>query len=170
MKHSGKSSLAALAAKALRTSFFDMDDLLKELYRSENGEDLSSRQIYRRGREIFMSWELKAARVLAGREGFFIAAAGGGICENDGACDVLKDFTWVYIDEKAEVLFDRIKRGGIPPFLSAEDPYNDFLRLYRNRTSIYDKLCNIRVQADGRKPDQICAEIIDRLTEAGYGR
>lgn len=170
MKHSGKSTAGRIIARELSTNFTDLDDLIEEIYSDENGETLSCREIFQKGRTVFQDYEVKAARKLAGTHGIFTAAAGGGICDNQSACEKMKSFTWIYIEETPDLLFKRISAEGIPPFLNTEEPYADFIKLYNRRTPIYDKLCNIKITAAGRMPAEICSEIIEKLTGAGYGR
>ncbi len=170
MKHSGKSTARRIIADELATDFTDLDDTIEQLYSAGTGRILSTREIYRLGKSIFQDYEVKAAETLARRRGIFTAAAGGGICDNASACARLREFTWVYIDENPRLLFERIIRGGIPAFLDPEDPFSDFIKVYDRRTAIYDKLCNIKITAGGRGPADICVEIIEKLTEAGYGR
>lgn len=170
MKHSGKSTAGRIIAEKLSTVFIDMDDAIEELFSADSGEKIGARDIYRKGRDIFQNYELAAAETIAGKTGIFIAAAGGGICDNPVACSKLSGFIWIYIDESPKLLFERIIRGGIPAFLTSTDPYNDFIALYNRRTAFYDKLCNIKITAGGRSPSNICSEIIEKLMEAGYGR
>jgi len=169
LKHSGKSTAARSAAGALKADFLDMDDLIEKLHLAEEGIRLSARDIYRRGREIFQRYESAAAEELAIRGGGFIAAAGGGLCDNDDACLRMKDFIWIYLEEKPEILFNRIKKGGIPAFLTSKDPYNEFINLCNMRSTRYDELCNMKIIAGGRNPLEICREITKRILEEGNG-
>ncbi|MBI9105808.1 MAG: shikimate kinase [Spirochaetales bacterium] len=169
MKHSGKSTAGRSAAETLGADFLDMDDLIEDLFLKDTGERLNPREIYQRGRDIFQNLEYKAADLLSRRNGSFFAASGGGICDNEAACVRLENFIWVYIEEDPVILFERIKNGGIPAFLTSEDPYGEFLNLYKHRSALYKKLCNIRITAGGRRPPEICSEIIKKLKEGGYG-
>ena len=170
MKHSGKSTAGKIIAKSFSTAFFDVDKRIEELFFEDTGRSLSSREIYRIGRDVFRDYEKKAAEELSTREVFITVAAGGGICDNPEACRALEDFTWIFIDEAPRLLFERIKKGGIPPFLTSDDPYTEFLQLYNHRVKAYDKLSNIKITAGGRRQPEICLEIIEKLREAGYGR
>ena len=153
-------------------AFTDIDDTAEEIYFNETCERLSSREIYKRGgRELFMSFELKASKLITLRtaEAPQIAAAGGGICDNLPAIEILKkNFIIFYIDEDADILYDRIIRKGIPAFLSAGKPYDDFMKLYDKRSTNYEKLCNIRISGGGRSTKAIAGEIITKLREDGY--
>ncbi|MDC7227307.1 MAG: shikimate kinase [Spirochaetales bacterium] len=174
LKHCGKSSTAALLSSYFSVPFFDTDDEAEQIYYDENRENLNSREIYRRnGRTVFEDYELKAAVKIKDRadKSSIIAAAGGGICDNIEAIAVLRNsFMFIYIKEEADILYERIIRKGIPAFLSKTSPYKDFLDLYKKRSTIYDKLCNICIKAEGRSTRQIGDEIIEKLMEEGHAR
>lgn len=172
MKHCGKSSTARLIASHFTRPFIDIDDKAEELYFAATGERLSSREIYKRfGRNMFMTYELKASELVSRKadRGVLVAAAGGGICDNDRALEILKDnFIFIYIEEIAELLYERIIKKGVPAFLSDQNPYDDFLKLYSKRSTIYEKLCNIHISGGGRSTKAVADEIIERLMEDGY--
>jgi len=169
LKHSGKSTAARKAAEVLNADFLDMDEIIEKLHLNEEGIKLSARAIYRKGRDIFQKYESAAAEFLARRSGGFIAAAGGGVCDNDDACRRMKEFIWIYLEEKPELLFDRIKKGGIPAFLTSKDPYNEFINLCNMRSARYDELCDIKIIAGGRSPAEIYSEITKKILEDGNG-
>lgn len=171
LKHSGKTSTGRLLAGKFGTSLIDTDDLLEEIYRVETGYNLSSRDIYRKGRDLFQNFEASAAEkaALAAKEDNIVCSAGGGICENGRALEFLTEtFTVVYISEIVEILYKRIIKNGIPAFLSEENPFEDFNLIYKTRDTKYDKICDIKIEAAGRSISEICLKIIEKLTEEGY--
>lgn len=158
-----------ILAESLSTVLSDLDDITEEIFFREEDERLSSRKIYRRDPELFQSFELKAAVELSSSSVPIIAAAGGGICDNTAAVDRLKNsFIFVYIEEDAEVLYKRIIKGGIPAFLSEDQPLEDFISLYKTRTEKYDRLCNIKITAAGRTAEAISRELLQMLRRDGY--
>ncbi len=151
MKHSGKSTLGALAARRLGWSFADLDTLLE----AEHGGK-SAREIYRDlGKETFQTYEVQAAqrvlpRLQAGR---FVLAWGGGTATNPAAEILQATGTLVLLEEAPDVLFERIRRNGLPPFLSPQDPWKDFQALYIQRMARMSELCSLRIPLQGASPE-----------------
>ena len=172
LKHCGKSSSGSLLSEHFNSCFIDLDDEVERIYSEQFGERLSPREIYKtRGRDTFQQMELLASERLASGSAAapLISAAGGGICDNIPAVNILKaNFLFVYIDEKAELLYERIIKNGIPAFLSKDNPYEDFLVLYKKRSKEYNKLSNIHIIAGGRSTGAVANEIINKLMEDGY--
>lgn len=161
LKHSGKSTVGRLWAAGQGWDFYDLDQLLE----AEAGGGLTSRQIYlAEGREGFQRQEAAAARAIAGRlaEGHVVLAWGGGTVTNPEAVEVLgPQGTLVLLSDRAEVLYERILRGGRPAFLSADHPWEDFQALYRERTALLAALTPWSLDLAGLGPEAAC----DALTK-----
>ena len=173
LKHCGKSSSGRCLAELYSTPFVDVDDIAEEIFAEENKLKLSSREIYRRGREVFQEYEYKASnKISADAEKYrLVCSAGGGICDNSRALkSFTENFCIIFISEKPEILYERIIRNGIPAFLSAEHPYKDFIGIYETRNLIYDKINDIKITAEGKPVSKICRLISERLLEEGYAR
>ena len=172
IKHCGKSSTARLLSEHFSSVYHDIDDIAEQIFLEEYGKKLSSREIFSAyGRQTFQEMEHKASKRLldTASKAPMAAAAGGGFCDNKPAVDTLMDkFIIIYIDEDADILYERIIKNGLPAFLSGESPYEDFLELYKKRTVKYNSICNIHISAGGRSVRKIADEIISKLTEEGY--
>lgn len=140
MKHSGKTTLGKRVASRKGSPFFDSDTLLEDEYARHGTSRLSCRDIYaRHGAGYFRQLEAQALKTrFIGMTGMFICATGGGICDNPEAVDFMKSCgALIFLHLEKDVLFRRIERAGIPPFLNAEDPMTDFSRLYDRRVPLY---------------------------------
>lgn len=141
MKHSGKSTLGRLASDRLGLSLYDLDDLL--VRENPQGPVLTPREIHRQlGPQVFQDWEALSAERLAQTmiQTPCVLALGGGTIENPRAMQALKGKGLkIFLDDEPQVLFDRIMRGGLPSFLSADHPWEDFQKLYHRRTALYQK-------------------------------
>ncbi len=171
MKHCGKSTLGKMLSKELSLPFTDIDLILENIYFKETGEKSDSRGIYRKGRSLFQEYEYKASQecVSTAAESSIICAAGGGICDNPKAVEILgKSFYIIYIYEEAEILYNRIIKKGIPAFLSGNNPFDEFKHLFETRTSIYDKISDMKIISKRRSATEICSEIIKQLEETDY--
>jgi len=136
LKHCGKTTLGKMLAARTARPFYDLDDLL--LHEAQDKEYSSVRELYRSaGREKFQDYEAAAAKKARGAG--IILSLGGGTIENYAALQELKpkgSFIYFTVDE--EVLFNRIQRGGLPPFLIGDLPPQElFHALYRRRHELY---------------------------------
>lgn len=154
IKHSGKSNLGSYAASYLHADysveFVDTDDLIlagmpkpgmgiRDFYRSE-------------GEQAFMSLEYSALRdhldsIKDDKDSIHIIATGGGACDNQLLVDLMQTTgTIIYLCVPEQTLFGRIMKGGLPPFLSSDDPEDSFHRLYTRRDGRYRQISNFVVR------------------------
>ncbi|MAG13073.1 MAG: hypothetical protein CMN78_00570 [Spirochaetales bacterium] len=170
MKHSGKSTLSRMLAWHMKGKYRDLDTLVEAEYRSDR--TLTCREIYRQhGREFFQGLEQLAAERLAEdlSRGNVAAALGGGTIDNERALRPLSGLgVFVYLQETADVLYERIAKGGVPAFLDNENPYEDFILLYNRRTPRYEELSEIIVRLDGGGTEASFALLIKTLEENHY--
>ena len=83
-----------------------------------------------------------------------ILSLGGGTVENTGAMAWIgKKGTNVYIQGDEEMLFQRIMANGHPPFLSEEQPREDFSALYRRRDALYRSFAHLIHPVDDSPAD-----------------
>lgn len=161
LKHSGKSTLGRMWAVQQGWEFFDLDTLLEV----EAGGGRTSRQIYLdEGKDGFQRWETKAAQTVAARlsRGKAVLAWGGGTVTNPTAVTALRSVgVLISLDDRIEVLYERILRGGRPAFLSADHPWEDFQILYRDRSALLADLSPWRLDLSGASQE----EALGRLTE-----
>ena len=147
MKHTGKSSLGRLWADRHGWDFYDLDHLM------EDGTGKTSRQLYLdEGREGFQRREAEAAARIAPRlsRGRAVLAWGGGTSVNDRAVKALLAFgVLIALSDSADVLYERIIKGGRPAFLSPDTPREDFQRVYVERTAWLSELTPWRLDLRG---------------------
>ena len=159
LKHTGKSTVGRQWALRQGWEFYDLDQILE----TRAGGGRSSRQIYLdEGREGFQRYETEAALFIAGRlvQGKAVLAWGGGTMTNPGAVEALRrEGTMVVLSDRVEVLYERIMRGGRPAFLSPERPWEDFQKLYRERSDLLEALTPHRLDLAGASPEQACERL-----------
>lgn len=171
MKHTGKSTLAQKLAIKLGGVFYDLDDLIEGLDPAKR----PVRQLYREsGKSVFEQFEQGAAAKLSDIMAVSdncIAALGGGTGTKTDIMDRLSRVsTRILITEKAEILFERIRQGGLPPFLETDDPYGSFLQLYTERTECFVTYADIHLDLDGRNIEQAYVYLIQKIEEYERGR
>jgi len=146
IKHSGKTSLGQMLASRLNSAWYDLDQLI--LHHPQNSHWKTIRELYtEKGREYFQQQETEAAvnyfkRFNPGTQ-YAVLSLGGGTIENKEAMDVIRQQGLVlYFSLDEEILLERILKGGIPPFLSQEDPAGDFHKLYLKRDKLNRQLAH----------------------------
>lgn len=172
MKHSGKSSIGRRVARRLGVEFSDLDDEIESISQKESGRYQPVRAIYRLGgpTELARLETLACSRVSERRRQ--IVATGGGICDNQAAVDILIDGLCVLLDEEWEILFDRIMRHGVPPFLGTSDTKvarQRFRELYEQRMRKYRTIADITVDQRGLSLPEAVAIVTSRVEEQVVG-
>lgn len=175
LKHAGKSSIAPRVARALDLPALDLDEeALRRMKEKLPGppEGSTLRAYFREyGAGTFQRYEADALASL--REDRFegILACGGGIVDNREALSLLEGASLiVYLTEEFTVLYERIIRGGIPPFLDPEDPYGSFLKLARRRDAAYREVAHIVVSVTNRSLSEAARDVTTRIKESEDAR
>lgn len=164
IKHSGKSTVGWAIASRLGLFFADLDDLILR-----DAADFSTiRELFREiGADGFQKQEADSLnhffQANEGKE--FVLSLGGGTVENSLALEIMNrdDITSYYLDADENDLFNRIIRGGIPPFLEGEDPKKKFSDLYKRRSALYRNWALRIIDTRGKTPAEITDEIIDTI-------
>ena len=135
----GKSTHAKKLAKALGSSFIDLDNYI------EKKEGMSIDEIFTKlGEDTFREKEtLYLGQVIARYTNAVIALGGGTPCFNDNIKTILKNGTLVYIQMTPEALFNRIENALTPrPLLKDKSPEEslEFIKaLLKKRESYYNQ-------------------------------
>ena len=170
VKHSGKTTIAERIAWEMKAKHFDLDDLIEREYR--NDRLLSCREIYKQhGKEYFLEIEATAAVRLVeyAKDALVVGSLGGGTIENEHAMRVLDPAgLFVYLEHDPDVLFRRIMKSGIPPFLSEENPYQSFIEIVTRRAPLLKRRADIVVHLVDGPVDKSVAEVGTCLREYGY--
>lgn len=145
IKHSGKSTLGRLYAKANMLCWVDLDDLILEAITPYP----SIRSYYKElGQEAFQAQEVAALRAfLSLQTQRTVISLGGGASDNESLLNLAKTHgKLIYLMVEESVLLARILSGGVPPFLDEMDPKGSFHALYARRHAIYGNICDVLVQ------------------------
>ncbi|MFW6337411.1 MAG: shikimate kinase [Alkalispirochaetaceae bacterium] len=175
LKHSGKSSLAPRIARILALPALDLDEEALRAMRSDlqpPGEGSSLRAYFRTyGAELFQRYEVAALASLLRDQYRGILACGGGIVDNGEAMELLEGASLiVYLTAEFDILYERIIRGGIPPFLDSEDPRGSFLKLAQKRDAAYRKAAHLIVSVSDRSPAEAAVAVATEIKESENAR
>lgn len=140
IKHCGKTTLGKLLAERQACAWYDLDQLVLNFPASSHYETV--RELFRtEGVDHFRYLEVEAMKRVLTRFNpgtkSAVLSLGGGTIENKEAMDLIKnEATLVYLYSPEELLYTRIMDGGRPPFLSEENPKEDFHNLFIKRDGL----------------------------------
>jgi len=154
MKHCGKSTIGKHLADYLNASFYDTDDLVEELYNKRDNRALSARDIFiEHDSEFFKKMESdvlhKLNDVILPKSENNVIALGGGLPVNIDLILLLhKMGTVIFLKNDIEVLYKRVEKSGVVPFLDDKNPKESFFELYKEREPYYILHADITVNLD----------------------
>ncbi len=173
MKHCGKSTAARGLARRLGGAAIDTDDILAELYAADTGQRKSVREIFRElGDTGFAELERRSLETILHRieqnQAERVVALGGRTAMREDLQPLIKRIgRVVYLQADFETLFERVRAGGLPPFLNAADPKGSFLALCRERAEVYEAFADEILSVDGLSPSEVVDALSRRLESAG---
>lgn len=185
IKHSGKSTLSKLASGQLNIQSFDLDDLIIEMFEHTPLEGTSIRELYGMfGKNRFMQLEYAAlSSFLAFCESskipeideFLLLSLGGGASDNERLMTLIAQTGHlIYLSLPEQLLYSRIAKSGIPPFLDTDNPRKSFHTLYVYRDGIYrehaDTIIELTVKAPPQQNAQQLCKLIYNLAGDTHGR
>lgn len=173
LKHSGKSSIGEYIAAVDNSGFTDLDRLIMDTARREGYSSI--RELYRTvGLKNFQVYELEALKEFFNSTSApaAVLALGGGTADNQAAMELSGEHGYlIYLKVGEDVLFERILRGGIPPFLQGEEsPREMFHHLYRRRDALYQHFADLTVELSDQPLEKNCSILYSVLKEHGYVR
>jgi shikimate kinase len=166
IKHSGKSTIGWELSSRLGLYFADLDDLIlrdaqkyttvRELYRDLGAEGFKNQEYV--SLNHFLKVNINKS---------FVLSLGGGTIENPAAIELLKDgnIDSFFLDAESEVLYKRIIRGGIPPFLEGDDPLQKFEEMYYRRSKMYRNWADHQINTRNLKPKDIAGIIENHILQ-----
>ncbi len=171
VKHCGKSTLGQRIARKLNKEFYDLDDKILEL----QGDDvLTPRELFsKKGASYFQKLETLAVQTLfesLGNTQQAVIALGGGNIDNTQGMEIVRHQGYlVYLEEKPDILYERIMRSGIPPFFDQNKNIHDqFIELYNTRSEKYEQYADMKLTLNSRNPEAAEKYLIEQLKQKGY--
>jgi shikimate kinase len=152
VKHAGKSTIGRILAAKRGMDFIDLDE---EILGMERGKFSSVRELWNaRGGERFRILDEAASAFVAARLSAAsrptVVALGGYTGSHAAAIAHLRGLgIVVYLDVDPEILFERIARSGIPPFLDRADPAASFMKLHELRAAGMKRIADVVVPIRG---------------------
>jgi len=155
---SGKSTAGIILAGRLNFLFLDLDSII-ELY-----EGMTIPEIFKKyGEEHFREIESTVIGKVYGNKGCVFSCGGGIILRNENMRTIRKNSLVVYLEVSAENVFKRLISENDRPLLKNGNKKEKIESLLEGRRSLYEKNCDVKVNTDGRTPEEIAEIIIKKL-------
>jgi shikimate kinase len=153
----GKTEVGRLLAARLGMEFVDTDALVEEAARAP-----VERVFEALGEAGFRALERDAVARAAARPGRVIACGGGAVLAVRNYAVLKEAGPIVYLRASADELVARLGAGQGRPLL-AGDPARAVPLLLAERAAAYEAAADLVVDTDGRTPEDVAAEIAERL-------
>ncbi len=164
----GKSTVARLLAARLGWEAVDAD---LELERRA-GKSIA-RMFAEDGEPAFRDLESLILAELVLRPNIVLAAGGGAILRGDNREALVEHGTVVWLHAPADTLLDRITSDHSTsvrrPKLTAQGGAAEVRKLLAQREPLYRLCAAFDVSTEGKPPEEVCAEILDRLRQLPQG-
>ncbi|MBT3375545.1 MAG: hypothetical protein HN742_04590 [Lentisphaerae bacterium] len=171
MKHCGKSTHGRALAQHWGCPFYDTDDLVVERFRPELGEHVTIRDVcLALGDDGFREAEWDALLALYRRQvrcpERYVVSLGGRLVTNSEVYPILNGLgKFVFLRVDLQLLFERVMRRGLPPFLSKERPWDDFQAVYTEREPFYTCYADLTVTLPDLPIGEASARVIRAIEE-----
>ncbi|SDE43132.1 shikimate kinase [Thermus arciformis] len=154
----GKSRIGKELARALMLHFIDLDRYI------ERRTGISIPDIFRHlGEEAFRKMEKEAVRELLGKDFLVLSLGGGTFVDPENRKALLGRGPVVALWASPETILERtLRKPGERPLLQVENPLERIRTLLEARRPVYQE-AHIHVSTDGRKVEEVVAEIVEKL-------
>ncbi|MEO6845635.1 MAG: shikimate kinase, partial [Chthoniobacterales bacterium] len=119
------------------------------------------------GEAHFRELETEVLQELKGTTGL-VLATGGGVAMREENQRLLKEISKiVWLDADPDILFKRVSRNSRRPLLLTENPRQTFDALLAARHSVYEALCDVRIDSTLLNHDRTAQAVLDALDKIG---
>ena len=153
-KDCGKSYFLNKLKSEHNVNVFDLDSKMLE-----NSNEQTIRQLYAKlGEKKFREYEQKIFEILMQKldgSNAVVALGGGALGVLDSAA---KHGKTVYLFQKEDVLFERMRKEGLPAFVKDRQ---SFCTLFENRDKIYSQKCSKIIDLSKTGEDEVCQTLLE---------
>lgn len=154
----GKTTVSREIAKSMNLSEVDMDSYIVKR------EGMSINDIFEsKGEDYFRDVETKCLKEIQKEKGR-IVSCGGGVVLKDENVECMKDKgVVVLLTATPQTVYNRVKNGKDRPVLNGHMNVEYISELMEKRKQRYLDVADIKIITDGKRPVDICNEIIESL-------
>lgn len=155
----GKSTVAGVLAKKLGAECVEMDRMI------EAGQQMTITEIFEKyGEAHFRDLETELLRSFAEKEYMVVSCGGGSVLREKNAELMKKNGKIVLLVARPETIYERVKDSTSRPVLNANMSVEYIHELMEKRNARYEAVADIRVETDEKNAEEICAEIVARIS------
>jgi len=161
-KHSGKTTTGKRLSTFLKKKFFDIDEIIEDLFFKKYKKNLKIFEIFRfLQKQKFQEIEYEATLSLKNIKNAVIATSGSFILNENNFEVFSKNSTRiVYLKTLKKVLKKRIKENNQNTNFKDDD---FFEKEYEKRKNLYSKKADFTIQTDHKNIDPILKEIVRKI-------
>jgi len=158
----GKTTLAKLLAERLGWDWIDADVEIERVARKS-----IARIFAEDGEPAFRDIEARVTAELCARDRLVLAAGGGAPLREDNRRAMRAAGKVVWLKATPETILARMSAdattAGRRPNLTDRGPLDEIIELLGRREPIYRELADLKIDTEGKSPDALADEILDRL-------
>ena len=155
----GKSTVSACMGKLFGMKVIEMDELIARR------EGMSITDIFKaRGEEYFRQLETGLLIQMQARTNMIVSCGGGVPLREANVREMKKNGRVVLLTAKPETILDRVRNSHDRPLLEKNKTVDFIASLMEKRREKYEAAADIIVRTDGRPAEEICSEIVGRLS------
>ena len=156
----GKSTIAAGLGKDLGLERIEMDQMIVR----QQGMEIS--EIFSRfGEPYFRDLETKLLSDLEKKGPCIVSCGGGAVLRQENVELMRQSGTVVLMAARPETIYERVKDSDERPILNGHMTVEFIAGLMEKRQKIYEDAADVTVWTDGKGREEICREIIGKISE-----
>lgn len=154
----GKSTVSKALKKKLGWKEIDVDAMIVREQKMPISDIFAAH-----GEEHFRDIETEAMERIGTMEASIVSCGGGAVLRSQNVENMKKSGTIVLLTATARTVYQRVKGSKDRPILNGHMNAEYIEQLMEKRRDVYERACDLSVSTDGKTPDQIAGEIIDRI-------
>ncbi|HML73213.1 MAG TPA: chorismate synthase [Anaerohalosphaeraceae bacterium] len=163
-KGAGKSTVARELSRMTGLEMIETDALIEEHFFKQIGHRHTCREIYvEHGQDAFRQVEAMMARQLEDAEWKLIVCGGSSLIDPGSRQALRKHAILIYLKANTEVIWARLEKDGLPPWLRGPDAREQLDKNVAFREELLGPFADILVDTTGKTPAAIAAEIVEGL-------
>lgn len=154
----GKSTVAQALSRETGYPVKEMDRELVKIC----GMDIAS-VFAKYGEEYFRQKETELLKAIASGDSCIVSCGGGVVLREENVRVMQESGNIMLLTAKPETVYRRVCKDTGRPLLKNRMSPEGIQELMEERREAYERACSVKISTDGKAPDQIAKEIINKL-------
>ena len=165
MMGAGKTTIGIKIAELTGRRWYDTDGCIVD----KHGKISDIFEYY--GEAHFRKLETEIVKELSQKDGLVISSGGGLVLKKENNELLQRNGKIVFLRATVETLAKRLKVDGERPLLqtSTESIRQRLERLLKERMPVYEHVADLIVDVDGKTPEEIAKEVVQKIETSGAG-